>query len=167
VTESILGFDDAVLGKQELIPADVLGDFPITRKSGQAAYQLAVVVDDAAMNVTEVVRGDDLVDSTFWQIDLGKALELSIPHYVHVPLVVGRDGRRLAKRHGDTRLSHLRDSGVQAVEVVLWAARSLAIPVETHPGETLGRLHRRIAACLDWATVDPHEVVVPEGWTHL
>ena len=69
------------------------------------AYQLAVVVDDAAQGVTEVVRGDDLVPSTPRQLLLYQALGLLRPAFMHVPLVVGPDGRRLAKRHGDTRLS--------------------------------------------------------------
>src|SRR5206468_1623714 len=77
------------------------------------AYQLAVVVDDAAQGVTEVVRGDDLVPSTPRQLLLYDALGLAAPRFGHVPLVVGPDGRRLAKRHGDTRLSALRAAGVR------------------------------------------------------
>ncbi len=78
------------------------------------AYQLAAVVDDAAQGVTEVVRGDDLVPSTPRQLLLYEALGLRPPRFSHVPLVVGPDGRRLAKRHGDTRLSALRAAGVTA-----------------------------------------------------
>jgi glutamyl-tRNA synthetase len=70
-----------------------------------------VVVDDAAQGVTEVVRGDDLVPSTPRQLLLYEALGLPAPRFVHVPLVVGPDGRRLAKRHGDTRLAALRAAG--------------------------------------------------------
>jgi glutamyl-tRNA synthetase len=77
------------------------------------AYQLAVVVDDAAQGVTEVVRGDDLVPSTPRQLLLYEALGLGPPRFSHVPLVVGPDGRRLAKRHGDTRLASLREAGVR------------------------------------------------------
>ncbi len=77
------------------------------------AYQLAVVVDDAAQSVTEVVRGDDLIPSTPRQLLLYDALGLTPPSFTHVPLVVGPDGRRLAKRHGDTRLSTLREAGVR------------------------------------------------------
>src|SRR5207237_1181908 len=75
--------------------------------------QLAVVVDDAAQGVTQVVRGDDLVPSTPRQLLLYEALGLRPPSFAHVPLVVGPDGRRLAKRHGDTRLSALRGAGVR------------------------------------------------------
>lgn len=93
------------------------GDFVVWKASrlgvpATPAYQLAVVVDDAAQGVTEVVRGDDLIPSTPRQLLLYETLGLRPPHFVHVPLVVGPDGRRLAKRHGDTRLSALRAAGV-------------------------------------------------------
>ena len=95
------------------------GDFVVWKapRSGAAAtpaYQLAAVVDDAAQGVTEVVRGDDLIPSTPRQLLLYEALDLRPPRFSHVPLVVGPDGRRLAKRHGDTRLSALRAAGVTA-----------------------------------------------------
>jgi glutamyl-tRNA synthetase len=90
------------------------GDFVVWKTSATPAYQLAVVVDDAAQGVTEVVRGDDLVSSTPRQLLLYEALGLRPPRFTHVPLVVGPDGRRLAKRHGDTRLSALRAAGVTA-----------------------------------------------------
>ncbi len=70
-------------------------------------------MDDAAQQVTEVIRGDDLVPSTPRQLLLYEALGLTPPHFIHVPLVVGPDGRRLAKRHGDTRLASLRQAGVR------------------------------------------------------
>lgn len=91
-----------------------LGDFVIAKADGTPAYQLAVVVDDAAMGVTHVVRGDDLIDSTPRQILLYRALGMpeEIPQYLHLPLIVGEDGRRLAKRHGDTRISHYQQLGV-------------------------------------------------------
>jgi glutamyl-tRNA synthetase len=93
---------------------DPRGDFVIWKSAGTPAYQLAVVVDDAAMGITEVVRGDDLIPSTPRQLLLYAALGWSPPQFAHVPLVVGPDGRRLAKRHGDTRLSSLRSAGVRA-----------------------------------------------------
>src|SRR4029453_7512515 len=96
-----------------------LGDFVIAKADGTPAYQLAVVVDDASMGVTQVVRGDDLLDSTPRQILLYPALGMAekIPSYWHLPLVVGTDGRRLAKRHGDTRLMTYRQAGVSARRV--------------------------------------------------
>src|SRR5205814_840406 len=97
-----------------------LGDFVIAKADSTPAYHLAVVVDDAAMGVTEIVRGDDLIDSTPRQLLLYRALGLAdrIPCYTHLPLVIGPDGRRLAKRHGDTRLSFYRDRGVSAGRVL-------------------------------------------------
>jgi glutamyl-tRNA synthetase len=89
------------------------GDFVVWKSAGTPAYQLAVVADDAAQGVTEVMRGDDLVASTPRQLLLYDALGLTPPQFSHVPLVVGPDGRRLAKRHGDTRLSALREAGMR------------------------------------------------------
>src|SRR5262249_30720694 len=89
------------------------GDFVVWKSSGTPAYQLAVVVDDAAQGITEVIRGDDLIASTPRQLLLYQALGLQPPGFTHVPLVVGPDGRRLAQRHGDTRLSSLRAAGAR------------------------------------------------------
>ncbi len=106
-------FVDAFRGETHVDLRQVGGDFVVWRSAGMPAYQLAVVVDDAAMGVTEVVRGDDLVPSTPRQLLIYRALGLTPPRFAHVPLVVGEDGRRLAKRHGDTRLSALRAAGVR------------------------------------------------------
>jgi len=94
------------------------GDFVVWKSAGTPAYQLAVVVDDADQGVTEVVRGDDLIPSTPRQLLLYNALGLHPPRFIHVPLVVGPDGRRLAKRHGDTRLASLRSAGVRPEALV-------------------------------------------------
>ena len=99
-------------------PTETGGDFVIWKSEGTPAYQLAVVVDDAAQQVTEVIRGDDLVPSTPRQLLLYEALGLTPPRFVHVPLVVGPDGRRLAKRHGDTRLASLRQAGVRPEAII-------------------------------------------------
>lgn len=108
-----------------------LGDFIVAKPDGTAAYQLAVVVDDARSNVTHVIRGDDLIDSVPRQVLLYQALRMEdkIPAYTHLPLVVGPDGRRLAKRHGDTRLSTLRAAGVSADRMRSALARSLGMTV--------------------------------------
>lgn len=115
---AVVSWDDAFRGRQRL-DARSLGDFVIAKADGTAAYQLAVVVDDAAAGVTQVIRGDDLVDSTSRQVLLYRALGLSasVPTYCHLPLVLGSDGRRLAKRHGDTRLTTYREAGVAAGRV--------------------------------------------------
>jgi glutamyl-tRNA synthetase len=104
-------FADRFCGKMDPEPD---GDFVVWKSAGTPAYQLAGVVDDAANGVTEVIRGDDLLASTPRQLQLYAALGLRPPTFAHVPLVVGPDGRRLAKRHGDTRLSALRAAGVSA-----------------------------------------------------
>ncbi|MBM4063618.1 MAG: tRNA glutamyl-Q(34) synthetase GluQRS, partial [Planctomycetes bacterium] len=108
-------FVDGFAGPQ---PGRIAGDFVIQKRDGGPAYQLAVVVDDAAMGITEVLRADDLLPSTPRQLLLYRALGLCEPTFVHVPLVVGGDGLRLAKRHGDTSLRHLRAQGVTAEAVV-------------------------------------------------
>jgi glutamyl-tRNA synthetase len=99
------------------LAADV-GDIIVRRSDGLFAYQLAVVVDDAADGVSDVVRGDDLLASTPRQVALQQMLGLPTPAYAHVPLVLGCDGRRLAKRHGPVSLHDLREAGVTARRLV-------------------------------------------------
>jgi glutamyl-tRNA synthetase len=107
----------------------VVDDFVVRRADGAPAYQLAVVVDDADQRVGEVVRGDDLLDSTPRQAWLGRRLELPIPTYAHVPLVLGADGERLAKRHGAVTLSDLAAAGASPVSVLTSMAVSLGLAV--------------------------------------
>ena len=116
--------------RTELFPTSELGDFVIAKSAPASgfptpSYQLAVVVDDAAMGVTHVVRGDDLLDSTLRQALLYAALGMpeEVPHYFHLPLVIGEDGRRLAKRHGDTRLSHYCEMGVSPQRILALMAK--------------------------------------------
>lgn len=101
----------------------VVDDFVVRRNDGAFAYNLAVVVDDAAQGVGEVVRGDDLLDSTPRQLLLQRLLGLPAPSYAHVPLVLGEDGQRLAKRHGAVSLRELAASAALA-----WMAASLGLP---------------------------------------
>lgn len=112
-------FVDGFVGQQA---GTVRGDFVVQKRDGGPAYQLAVVVDDAAGGVTEVVRADDLLPSTPRQLLLYAALGLRAPAFVHVPLVVGGDGLRLAKRHGDTSLRALRAGGVRSEQLVGYLA---------------------------------------------
>jgi len=112
-------FEDIFRGPQS---GPILGDFVIERRERGAAYQLAVVVDDAADTITEVLRGDDLLPSTPRQLLLYDALGLTPPRFAHVPLVVGEDGLRLAKRHGDSSLRHIRERGVGGEEVLGYLA---------------------------------------------
>ncbi len=119
VPDELIGFTDGFHGPQSLNLHQSVGDFIVATKAGLPAYQLAVVVDDAPQGVTHVVRGDDLLGSTPRQILLYRRLHLGPPpDYYHLPLVVGPDGRRLAKRHGDTRLTHYRQRGVAAERVI-------------------------------------------------
>ena len=111
-TEVAREFDDLVAGHQQANVKQQLGDFVVGKMDGSPAYQLAVVCDDQAMGVTEVLRGDDLLPSAFRQMELFEAFGWTLPTFAHVTLVVGPDGRRLAKRHGDTRLATLRQEGV-------------------------------------------------------
>jgi glutamyl-tRNA synthetase len=103
-----VAFDDLLRGPRTFDPWRESGAFPIRKAGGTAAYQLATVIDDAASGVDLIIRGDDLLPSTARQIQLQRALGLPTPAHLHLPLVVGPDGRRLAKRHGDTRLAALR-----------------------------------------------------------
>lgn len=112
-------FHDQFAGAQSFDVGAIAGDFIVWTRQGVPAYQLAVTVDDARQGVTQVVRGDDLLDSTSRQILLAEALSLGPrPGYTHLPLVRGPDGRRLAKRHGDTRIDRYRDLGVTPERVI-------------------------------------------------
>jgi glutamyl-tRNA synthetase len=111
-------FSDGFHGPYEQDISAQSGDFVLARDPLGAGYMLAVVVDDDAMAITEVVRGDDLLPATPRQWVLYRALGLTPPAFIHVPLVVSEDGRRLAKRHGDTRISALRESGVRPEKIV-------------------------------------------------
>lgn len=106
--DGLVSFIDRVYGPQRQVLATDCGDFLIRRSDGVFAYQLAVVVDDAEMGVTEVVRGNDLLGSTPRQIYLQGLLGYGHPAYAHIPLLVAPDGRRLAKRDRDLDMGELR-----------------------------------------------------------
>lgn len=113
VSEEPIVVQDRFCGDSAFDLCHVGGDFVIFKNDGTAAYQLAVVVDDADAGVDAIVRGDDLLDSAARQIHLRRLLKTGPePVYYHLPLVAGMDGRRLAKRHGDTRLASYRQQGV-------------------------------------------------------
>jgi glutamyl-tRNA synthetase len=123
VPDEELEFQDAFAGLQQFNTQQLVGDFIVATRRGLPSYQLAVVVDDARQGVTHVVRGDDLLSSTPRQMLLQRLLGLPTPQYLHVPLVLGRDGHRLAKRHGDTRLLSYRQQGVDAPCIIGIIAR--------------------------------------------
>lgn len=110
-------FTDLHLGPQHIVAGRDFGDFVVWRRDDVPAYQLAVVVDDAAMQITEVVRGADLLKSTARQILLFRALGLGVPEYYHCDLVRDEAGVRLAKRHDALSISRLREMGWSAERV--------------------------------------------------
>jgi glutamyl-tRNA synthetase len=95
-----------------------VGDFVVLRNDGVPSYQLAVVVDDADSGITHVLRGDDLLDSTPRQVQLCEALALPVPVYAHVPLLLGPDGKRLAKRAGTPSLAALRERSIEPERLI-------------------------------------------------
>ena len=109
----------------------VVDDFVLRRNDGVTAYNLAVVVDDAAQGIDQVVRGDDLLPSTPRQAYLAQLLNIPIPEYAHVPLVVNSDGARLAKRDGAVTLADLSSAGVSAADVRNLILASLGLPAGT------------------------------------
>jgi glutamyl-tRNA synthetase len=111
-------FVDGLQGPYSQDVAAVVGDFVVRRNDGVASYQLAVVVDDAATGITHVLRGEDLLSSTPRQLQLYAALRLTAPGFFHVPLVLGEDGKRLAKREGAFALAELRERGLPAQRVL-------------------------------------------------
>lgn len=106
---SSITFTDIHYGQQTINLANHCGDFIVQRADGNFAYQLAVVVDDAAQNITEVVRGRDLLTSTHQQIYLYEQLGYAIPHFAHIPLLTSTTGQRLAKRDKGADMSNLRN----------------------------------------------------------
>lgn len=113
-----LAFTDAALGPQSAIAGRDFGDFLVWRKDGVPSYQLACAVDDAELGITEVVRGADLVKSTFRQLLLIRALGHAAPGYYHAPLMLDDAGVRLAKRHDALSLRVLRASGVTPDQII-------------------------------------------------
>lgn len=148
-------FVDGFFGEQRSRLSQWSGDFLVARGE-KAGYQLAVVVDDHRMGVTEVVRGDDLLPSTHRQLALYKAFGWEPPSFYHVPLVVGPDGRRLAKRHGDTRLSVLRQAGLGPERVLGWLAWSCGWQDSYRKELSLADLLEKA----DCASIPNHHVVV-------
>jgi glutamyl-tRNA synthetase len=123
VNDENITIHDRIMGRTTFRPRDDIGDFIVWTRRGTPAYQLAVVVDDIRQHVTDVVRGDDLLPSAARQTLLYRALGHTPPDWWHLPLVYGTDGLRLAKRHGDTRITTYRDQGVRPERVIGLMAR--------------------------------------------
>lgn len=156
-------FEDLIAGRQSSCVSAELGDFVVGKKDGSVAYQLAVVVDDHAMGVTEVIRGNDLIPSAFRQLELYDFFGWQPPSFGHVPLVVGMDGRRLAKRHGDTRLSILRERGFGPERLIGLLAHSLGLRPTAAPSTA-----RELLADFDLSRVPQAQFVLTDAmWEEL
>ncbi|MEM1056468.1 MAG: tRNA glutamyl-Q(34) synthetase GluQRS [Bacteroidota bacterium] len=154
VDDEPVSFEDRVVGTVTEDVRETVGDVVLKRRDGVYAYQLAVVVDDLAMGVTEVVRGMDLLDSTARQILLIGALGGRVPSYGHVPLLVNAEGEKLSKRDGAVTMAEFREAGVTAESLVGWLAGVL--------GQGSGpRSAAGVAGAWRWDTVRPDPIVVP------
>ncbi|NUO16388.1 MAG: tRNA glutamyl-Q(34) synthetase GluQRS [Planctomycetaceae bacterium] len=141
-----ISFHDGLQGPVLAHPRD-LGDFVLWRKDGLPSYQIAVTVDDAAMGVSQVLRGRDLLLSTVRQLALYEALGLQAPaHWAHVPLLLSEEARRLAKRDGGLSLKALREQGVAPARILGLCAFSCGLQSELRPA-TLTELTQ----CFDFA----------------
>jgi glutamyl/glutaminyl-tRNA synthetase len=114
----VVEFEDGLFGPQRFVAGKDFGDFLVWRRDDLPSYQLAVVVDDAAMRITEVVRGADLLKSTARQILLANALSVSSPAWFHCELLRDEQGQRLAKRHEALSLRNLRQQGKHPQELL-------------------------------------------------
>lgn len=151
------GFTDGHMGPYSEDLARDCGDFLLRRSDGMFAYQLAVVVDDAAMGVTEVVRGADLLDSTPRQLYLYHLLGLTPPKFIHFPLLLAPDGRRLSKRDADAGLEVLRDR-LTAAEVLGRLAYLAGFNPSAEP-----KTGAQLLADFDWEKVPREDIRIPEG----
>jgi len=128
VPEAEVHWEDRLLGEQHQNVANSVGDFVLKRSDDLWAYQLAVVVDDAAQDITHVVRGEDLADNTARQILLQQALGLPRPVYMHTPLVMAADGEKLSKQNGAVSLD--LDTPVKVMQALNAAAKVLGLPLQ-------------------------------------
>lgn len=124
VPDNEIAFNDVVMGEYTQSLSDDCGDFVLRRSDGIFAYQLVCVVDDIASGVTEIVRGNDLLSSTPRQMYLYELFDAKAPQYLHHPLLVAPDGRRLAKRNKDCTIMSLRDRGAKPEDIIGYVAFS-------------------------------------------
>jgi len=140
---AVITFDDRWQGSQTQNLATEVGDFVLRRADDQWAYQLAVVVDDADADITHIVRGADLMDSTARQIYLQRCLGVATPEYLHVPVVINEHGEKLSKQNGATALD-----GDEPLDALHAAARHLGLDLGREPATTLEQFYR--AAIAAW-----------------
>ena len=157
VPDKVIGFTDGHMGYYEENLARDCGDFYLRRGDGVFAYQLAVVVDDALMGVTEVVRGADLLSSTPRQLWLYRELGLPAPQFYHLPLLLAPDGRRLSKRDGDQSLENLR-ARFSPEEVVGRLAFAVGLQDAPRP-----RTPQSLVSDFSWARIPKHDILLPEN----
>ncbi|MBL0211461.1 MAG: tRNA glutamyl-Q(34) synthetase GluQRS [Holophagaceae bacterium] len=150
---------DSALGPQRDDPSALTGDPLLFRRDGRFAYHLAVVVDDGAQGVTEIVRGLDLRPVTATQIRLQEALSLPRPAYAHLGLVMAPDGSRLGKRAGALGVEALRQRGIGAGEIIGWLGWSLGCLEEPEP-----RSAAELLAEFHWSRVPQGPIRIPEAW---
>lgn len=155
VYDEVISFDDCVMGRYSQALSSSCGDFVVQRADGPYAYHLAVVVDDAASGVNQVVRGADLLSSTPRQIYLQKILGYDTPGYCHLPLVMNPDGSKLSKRDSAVSLASGLDSHAKGGELLLTALRFLG----QSPPEILRTAPP--AEILDWAVACFDPVSIP------
>ena len=156
VPDEVVSFTDGCMGPHNENLLRDCGDFYLRRADGVFAYQLAVVVDDARMGVTEVVRGADLLSSTARQLYLYRLLGLKAPRFAHCPLLLAPDGRRLSKRDGDQSLENLR-ARYTAAEIVGKLAYAYGLQEEPAP-----RTPESLTADFSWEKVPKHDICLPE-----
>jgi glutamyl/glutaminyl-tRNA synthetase len=154
-----VAWGDRLLGPQRDNPAALTGDPLLFRRDGVFAYHLAVVVDDGAQGIGEVVRGEDLRSVTATQIRLQEALCLPRPAYAHLGMVTAPDGARLGKRAGALGLEALQARGVAAPELIGWLGWSLGCLDRPEPCTAAALIPR-----FDWAKVPRGVVQAPEAW---
>ena len=156
VPDTAVTFEDQRYGRITESVAATVGDFVLQRRDGVYAYQLAVVVDDLLMGVTEVVRGEDLLASTARQILLIEALGGQRPRYGHVPLVLTSEGVKLSKRDASLSIASLRQSGVRAEVLVGYFGHSLGLLAQARPCAPADLLKH-----FDWERLSPHPWRLP------
>jgi len=127
VNDRMISFEDKLMGNFSQNLKQDIGDFVVRRSDGLFAYQLAVVVDDVDMGITDVLRGEDLLDSTCRQIALFEALDMPIPNFWHVALMNDQQGKRMAKRDGTASLAELRSKGISPQSVIGQLAQSCGL----------------------------------------
>jgi glutamyl-queuosine tRNA(Asp) synthetase len=157
--EGKVPWDDRLQGAQTDDPQGLTGDPLLFRRDGCFAYHLAVVVDDGAQGVIEVVRGADLRPVTATQIRLQEALDLPRPGYAHLGMVVAPDGSRLGKRAGALGLAALANRGIAPAEALGWLGWSLGCLEQPAPC-----LAADLTAAFDWSQVPRGDIKMPDAW---